>query len=327
MAKKKRKTPMPTGIAPEFYTRLDEMYGEAVRKDIEQTLHRRPTTFRVNTIKASKQEIMKTLMHDGFDIEPVSWIAGAFMLRNKTKRDLIDHELYAAGKIYVQSIASMVPPLILNPEPGEKVLDLTAAPGSKTSQMAAMMNKTGELVANDSARIRFYKLQHNMTHLGVSDEAPDWQFTLRMEHGAVLCREYPNYFDKVLLDAPCGGEARFTLDNPKSFAYWKERKIKEMAFKQRKLIFSAFTALKPGGTLVYSTCTFAPEENELQISRLIERLDGEVVVLPIELDGPERLPAVTKWRGKDLHPSVTNTLRIKPTADTEGFFVAKLTKR
>ena len=131
----------------------------------------------------------------------------------------------------------------------------------------------------------------------------------------------------MLLDAPCGGEARFTLDNPKSFAYWKERKIKEMAFKQRKLIFSAFSALKPGGTLVYSTCTFAPEENEMQISRLLERLDGEVEVLPINFVGPERLPAVTKWRGKELHSLVANTLRIKPTTDIEGFFVAKLRKK
>jgi 16S rRNA (cytosine1407-C5)-methyltransferase len=325
MAKKKKQKQPITSIPQEFKDRLETMFGPSVCRSFESTFVERPTTFRVNTIKADKAEVLRELSQAGFGTHKVPWYSDAFILRGKTKRELTELSMYSEGKIYIQSLASMVPPLVLDPQPGERILDLTAAPGSKTSQIAAMMQTQGELVANDNNKVRFFKLKHNMEQLGVATEREGWTFTLRLEHGTGLCKEYPEYFDKILLDAPCSAEARFVEGKPKSFGFWKERKIKEMAYKQRQLLFSAWNALKPGGTLVYSTCTFAPEENEVQISRLLERND-DVEVLPVAIDGLKSLPCITEWKNKTLHTGVKQTLRIKPDDTIEGFYIAKLKK-
>jgi len=315
---------MNKGLPENFLERLTDIVGPSLFREIEKTFVERPTTFRVNIIKAKREDIVEHLNSNGFKIRQIPWYKDAFVLLNKTKRELCDLEIYEQGKIYVQSLASMIPPLVLDPQPGEKVLDLTAAPGSKTSQIAALMKQDGELVANDNNKIRFFKLKHNMEVLGVNAK-------LRMEHGADLCREYPEYFDRILLDAPCSAEARFIDGDPKTYGYWKEHKIKEMAYKQRQLLFSAWTALKPGGTLVYSTCTFAPEENEVQISRLIERND-DVEILDISAQGGpasgwKRLPAVKQWKNHQIHPEVVKkAMRIMPTKEIEGFFVCKIKK-
>jgi len=209
---------------------------------------------------------------------------------------------------------------VLDPQAGEKVLDLTAAPGSKTSEIAALMHQDGELIANDNNKIRFFKLKHNMDILGVNAK-------LRMEHGGSLCHEYPEYFDKILLDAPCSAEARFIADDPKTHGYWKEQKIKEMAYKQWGLLLAAWSALKPGGILVYSTCTFAPEENELQITKFLERV-GNGELLNIDLSEIKRLPCVKLWKEKKVNPEVVKkAMRILPIKEIEGFFVAKLRKQ
>lgn len=314
------------------------MVGASVFREIEKTFIERPTTFRVNTVKAKKPVVLEVLREAGFKMNPVSWYPDAFILQNKSKRNLTDLPLYIDGQIYIQSLASMVPPLVLDPQPGEQVLDLTAAPGSKTSQIAALMKRQGELMANDSNKIRFFKLMHNMEILGVvetPEEAEEgtgggaqkpWSFTLKLEHGSKLAGDMPNYFDKILLDAPCGAEARFIAGDIKTYGYWNEKKIKEMAYKQRQLLFSAWHALKPGGTLVYSTCTFAPEENELQVSRLIERYP-DVEILPIDLPQLKTLLPVKEWKGKGFHADVQKTVRIFPTSQIEGFFIAKLRKK
>ncbi len=219
----------------------------------------------------------------------------------------------------------MVPVVVLDPEPGEKVLDLTAAPGSKTSQIAASLMYKGELVANDMSSIRFEKLEHNLNKLGVMEEHAGWKVKLHNEPGQILAREYEGYFDKILLDAPCTAEARFCMSKPKTYAFWKKSNIKEMAFVQRKLLFAAWTALKPGGVLVYSTCTFAPEENEMQISRFLERIE-DAKILDVKLEGINRLPIVKKWNDVKLNSGVKKCFRIKPTKEIEGFFVAKIMK-
>ena len=277
---------------------------------------------------------------------------------------MTDLDIYNEGKIYIQSLASMIPPLVLDPQPGEKILDLTAAPGSKTSQIAALMKKEGELVANDKNKIRFFKLKHNLEGLGIlnpeerevkdlseemsvdktlnileetdSDKKDssspsriprnDNFCTLRMEDGYHLCKEYPEYFDKILLDAPCSAETRFVESDIKTYGYWKEQKIKEMAFTQRGLLFAAWSALKPGGTLVYSTCTFAPEENELQITRFLEKITN-VEILNINGVDIKKLSIVKEWKGRVIDKEVQKkALRIMPDKEIEGFFVIKMRK-
>lgn len=323
----KKKKIRKKGIPEKFLERLHTMLGPALSTQVEKTFVERPVTFRVNTIRSNKKEVRDALHTAGFKTTYVPWYPDAFVLRNKTKRALMELPIYAEGKIYIQSLASMVPPILLEPQPGDRVLDLTAAPGSKTSQIAAHMGLQGELVANDSNKVRFFKLKHNMELLGVVDERPDWSFSLRLEYGSKLCQEYEGYFDKILLDAPCTAEARFVQGKAKTYAYWSERKIKEMAYKQRKLLFSALSALRFGGTLVYSTCTMAPEENEVQMHRILEKYGDVVEVVPIKLAGLKRAASIKIWKNKQMHAGVEHTLRILPTAEIEGFFVAKMKKK
>lgn len=350
---KKKKQGAKSGVLPElFVERMKAIFGSSSLQ-VEKTFVERPTTFRINTLKEetlssekkkipyevgqafdpglkSRNESVRAQLSElGFKMNSVVWKKDAFVLQNKSKRELTDLPLYNEGKIYIQSLASMVPPLILNPLPGETVFDVTAAPGSKTSQIAAMMERKGELIGNDVNKVRFFKLKHNMELLGVADASPDWKFTLRLEDGSHLSGEYPEYFDKILLDAPCSAEARFVIGDIKSFGYWSEKKIKEMASKQRKLLFSAWYALKPGGTLVYSTCTFSPEENEIQVSKLLERFDNasvEAVDMAAILPTLKTFPALTEWKGKKLHDGVKKCVRIFPSNEIEGFFVAKIRK-
>ena len=308
------------GLPEKFLERLTEIVGPSLYREIEHTFTERPTTFRVNTIKTKREEIVEYLNSQGFKIRQIVWYKDAFVLLNKSKRELCDLDIYEEGKIYVQSLASMIPPLVLDPQPGEKILDLTAAPGSKTSQIAALMGCVGELIANDNNKIRFFKLKHNMEVLGVNAK-------LRMEHGGSLCREYPEYFDKILLDAPCSAEARFVVGDPKSTGYWKEQKIKEMAYKQWGSLLAAWSALKPGGILVYSTCTFAPEENELQITKFVERV-GDCEISDIGILDIKKLPLVKEFKNKKVNLEVVKkAMRIMPTKEIEGFFVCKLVKK
>lgn len=308
-----------------FLERLTEMFGVSLSQHIQATFVKRPITFRVNTIKATKQDIQNILLDRGFKVKDVSWYEDAFVLQNKWKQDIMDLDIYKEGKIYMQSLASMLPVLILDPQTGEKVLDLTAAPGSKTSQIAALMDRKGTLIANDNNHIRFPRLKHNMRLLGVACDEDDF-FEAYLKQGSDLVKKYREYFDKILLDAPCSGEARFLADKPKSFSYWHEQKVKEMAVKQSALLRVAWSALKPGGILVYSTCTFAPEENELQVTAFMED-NPDCEVVSIDFEGVKTLPIVTHFKNKHVHPDVVqNALRIMPDEEIEGFFMVKLKK-
>lgn len=315
-----------TNLPEGFIERFHNMWGSSVVDVISRTFKERPTTFRVNTLKTTREVVLENLKQNNFICSKVDWYKDAFILTNKNKRELTELQIYKEGKIYIQSLASMLPPLLLDPKPGEKVLDLTAAPGSKTSQIAALMNGEGELVANDNSKERFFKLKRNLESLGVGTSGLN--LTLRLEHGARIGREYPEYFHKVLLDAPCSSEARFIENDSKSFGYWKAKKLNEIAKRQRPLIKAALQALQIGGTMVYSTCTLAPEENEMQIDWLLKRLGEYVEILPItdKETGVRQLPAVLEWKGKTLHSEVTKTFRVFPTEQIEGFFLTKLRK-
>ncbi len=280
----------------------------------------KPTTFRINTLKASPDVLRERLEHLGFRLEKVSWYPEAFILRSGRLRELQETEAYRKGEIYVQSLSSMLPPLVLDPQPGDTLLDLTAAPGSKTTQMACMMKGEGKITANDNNKIRFFKLKANLEMQGASN------VELSMRHGELFGRDFPESFDRILLDAPCSAEGRFNTDEPATYKYWKPAKIKEMARKQKNLIISAVRALRPGGVLVYSTCTFAPEENEGVLDWLKGKFEEGIQVEKITLPFLNQARGISKWEGKNFHPSVQNALRIIPTNLMEGFFLAKLRK-
>lgn len=313
---------MKRGLPQPFLDRLTELFGQSLVSSIERTFIERPTTFRVNTLKAERNEVLQDLQREGFKVRRIPWYGEAFILENKKLSELQKLPVYKEGKIYVQSLASMVPPVALEPKPGEKILDLTAAPGSKTSQMAAMMQNQGELVANDNNEIRVSRLKHNLRLLGVGEDIS----TVTHKDGWKLIEAYKEYFDKVLLDTPCTAEARFIATAPRTYSFWNERNIKEHAFTQRKLLFAAWEMLKPGGTLVYSTCTFAPEENERQISRFLTEVPN-AEILPVSLNQLPPGIIASEWGGEKLHREVKKTLRLMPTKDIEGFYIAKIKKQ
>jgi 16S rRNA (cytosine1407-C5)-methyltransferase len=281
----------------------------------------RPTTFRVNTLKPDTSSLKERLEPLGFKIENVVWYKDAFILRKGRQKDLEKTELYEKGQIYVQGLSSMVPPLILAPNPGEKILDLTAAPGSKTTQLSALMKNQGSITANDNNAIRVEKLKANTALQGASNVT-----VLEAGDGGMVWKENHEAFDKVLLDASCSSEGRFQLDTPSTYGYWREDTNRKMAKDQRRLLKSAVLSVKPGGTLVYSTCTFAPEENEMVVQWALETYAGALEVEAIMLPLPLHTHGLPQWGDAKFHPSVVKSVRVLPTPDVEGFFAVKFKK-
>ena len=280
----------------------------------------KPTTFRVNSLKLPLEAAREQLTTEGFHVERVAWYPDAMILRRGRLRELQQTALYQRGAIYVQSLSSMLPPLILAPRPGETVLDIAAAPGSKTTQMACLMRGQGRIVANDNNRVRGFKLRANVAQ----QAAGNVEITLC--DGEAFGRRHPEAFDRVLADVPCTAEGRFQTAEPKSYRFWKPMKIREMVRKQKRLLAASIAALRPGGVLVYSTCTFAPEENEAVIHRALERFGDAITLEPIALKLSNVTTGLTAWERESFHPSLTRARRILPTNEMEGFFIACVRK-
>jgi 16S rRNA (cytosine1407-C5)-methyltransferase len=306
-------------LPPKFLERLEKQFGSSGMKNIVLAFgEKRRPTFRANTLKTTDEEVMAVLREENIAFERVKNIPHAFRIKNRTDRELLEHQLCTSGKIYLQGIASMLPPLILDPKPGETVLDLCAAPGSKTSQMAAMMALSpplphrgvegGRLIACDDNSVRFQKLENTLKIQGAT-------FVETKEIDAsLLHKELPATFDKILTDVPCSAEGRISTNDPRSFSFWNEKNIIAHAKLQRRLLRSAAVCLKPGGTLVYSTCTLAPEEDEQMIEWLLQEFP-ELKAMAFEL------PVSTIRKGTN------NTVYVLPSKEYEGLFVAKVVKR
>lgn len=276
-----------------------------------------PITVRVNTLKIKRAAALEHLKTQGISFREFAPIPEALFLEGITSPQANEIDLVKDGRLYRQALSSMLPVLALDPQPGERVLDLCAAPGSKTTQIAARMNNQGELIAVEVIKPRFYKLKTVCQLLGVEN------ITFKLTDG----RRFRSHelFDKILVDAPCSSEGRFSTLDKDSFGYWSPRKIKEMVQKQRGLLLTASRLLKPGGTLIYSTCTFAPEENEGVVSWVLKKAP-ELKVEPLPLGNIPSYPAILEWEEKAFNPAVKDALRVLPTENTEGFFIIKLTK-
>jgi len=315
--------PAPKSLPEAFLQKLRRILPapqfDKVLRTFQET---KPTTFRVNSLKATPGEVKERLESSGFKLEALHWLKGAFILRKGRLRDLEESALYQEGRLYVQNLSSMVPPLALAPQEGEKVLDLTAAPGSKTTQLAALMNNRGQIVANDNNPIRVEKLKANVERQGCSIVE-----VLPAGDGGLVWKDYPEGFDRVLLDAPCSAEGRFQAGDSSTYGYWKEDTNRKMAKDQRRLLKSALRSLKIGGTMVYSTCTFSPEENEGVLQWALEAYPGDFEILPLASGFPNWMPGLSQWEDKVFDPSLRRTLRVLPDGVMEGFFLARLRKK
>jgi len=301
-----------------FGEKIRQIYPQNYQHIINSFAEKKVSSFRINYLKTDLVSLRKQLVEEKVRFKELQFPAGAFLL-NMPMREFQQREVYNKGKVYVQNISSMLPVLMLEPRDGETILDLCAAPGTKTTQIVSLAPKA-EVTAIEKDRIRFYKLLANLKIQGAES------VNTMLIDGIWVRKKFPEYFDKILVDAPCSAEGRFLLTDPRSYKYWKERKVKEMMHKQKKLMHAAFFALKEGGTLVYSTCTFSPEENECVVEWFLDKFSGKVELLPMELPLANAVPGMRGWNSKHFEAPMRLTRRILPNDFMEGFFVAKIKK-
>ena len=296
-------------MLPEFLTeKLKEQYGD-ITGIVDGYSRKRRTTLRVNTLKSSVEEVTEELNRAGIRFEPAPFSDIAYMLTDATEKDVMALPLFEEGKIYLQSYSSMLPPLVLDPAGGDDILDMAAAPGGKTTQMAAMTGNKASITACERHPIRAEKLKHNLEVQGAGKV-----FVMVTD-----ARQLDDFFSfgKILLDAPCSGSGTVYADDPDLEKTLTPALIGKCKKTQLALLKKAIGLLKKGGTLVYSTCSILKEENEEIVKAAIQ--GSKVEIVPIELPGTEQLPL--------LPVTLPGTLCVRPTEEYEGFFVAKMIKR
>jgi len=314
---------MKPELKPLFLERMKKLLGKEIELYLGILKKPLQNSIRCNTLKINPEKLKKRLESLGWIIEqPFKENPEIMIIKNELRPGELGRSLeHLLGYYYVQEISSMLPVLALKPEPGGFVLDLTAAPGSKTTQLAAFMKNTGAIIANDSNLGRLKILASNMERCGVLNAV------ITKKDGIFLCKRLKEngfLFDKILVDAPCSGEGTLR-SNPVTYEMWNPHTIKSLSKLQKNLLTSAIEILKPQGELVYSTCTHAPEENEEVVDFVIKEfqdIEIESINLPIKCRN-----GITEWNGDRYNQEVKKSCRIYPQDnDTEGFFIAKMRK-
>ena len=296
---------------------MEKLLGSEKERFFSQVGESFPHTIRFNTLKGPEEALSAFLREQGFEFEPFTDLPNVYRIRYQPYPigKSLSHFL---GHFYVQDLASMLPPLVLDPQPGERVLDMSAAPGSKTTQMAALMENRGMILANDVVSKRLRALINNLQRMGVVNTA-----VVKM-YGESFGNLYFETFDRILLDPACSGLGTLHK-SPEVLSWWTPQHCVRLAASQKKLLRSAVRALKPGGVLVYSTCTLTPEENEEVIQEALENLPLELE--EVNLPGLPTRPGLTAFEGKKYHPQLSRARRLYPfESHTEGFFIARLRK-
>lgn len=299
-----------------FEKRYRLLAGKDYDKFMEYSLSFLNRSIRVNTLKATIEDVKKSLEEKNWVLTQIPWCKEGFWIEHKEgRRDIGNTEEHILGYIYVQEASSMLPPIALDPKPGDIILDMCASPGSKSSQIAAMTNNEGIIVCNDYKGLRAKPLAINLQRVGATNVAISLMDGQRIK-GTV--------FDKILVDAPCSGTGTIRT-SLKTIRIWNENVVKRIAITQRQLIETGFNLLKEGGVMVYSTCSLEPEEDESVVSYLLNKYPN-AKTLPINIP-IKRGEIITEFDGKKFHDGVRNALRIWPQDnDTEGFFVCKIMK-
>ena len=313
----------------------------------------RPVTLRANTLKTSMDEVAAALDAAGIAYERVPWYPDAFVLPSVRERAVWELDIYREGMVYLQSLSSMLPPLLLGAQPGTDVLDMCAAPGGKTSQIAALTGGRAHLTACELNAPRAEKLSYNLNKLGAVNVQV-------MRTDARRLDEFFR-FDAILLDAPCTGTGTLRAGDERATARITDKLLAKVTRSQRALLDRALTVLKPGGTLVYSTCSILTEENETQVeAALASKRHRDCELVPIVLGElsdqsddneakalsatTEALPAGGATSRKTPKPialadatdgpyaiprlpnALPGTLTVAPTCEFEGFFVVAIRK-
>ena len=297
-------------MIPEFLIEmLRKQYGEELSKKIIAGYgEERKVTLRVNTIKTNSSNIEKVLEENNIKYKKVSWYSEGYIIENVKETEIENLDIYKNGEIYLQSLSSMLPPIILEPKENTDILDMTAAPGGKTTEIATLVGNKARITAIEMNKIRAQKLKYNVEKQGAT-------CVYIMEQDARKLNDFFS-FDNVLLDAPCSGSGTININDTKLEKIFTEQLIKKSIKSQNELLKKAIKVLKKGSKMVYSTCSILQEENENIIENVLK--ENKVEIVDIDFKGIEDLPK--------LPTRIKGTLCVAPTKEYEGFFVAKLKK-
>lgn len=289
-----------------------QLAPERLRLCMEGIRQKRGSSFRLNLLKGERSEVVNQLRKEGIRFRDVPGIEHAFLL-DSSEKELQKSTPYTDGKIYLQGLSGMLAPLMLGPKPGEQVLDMAAAPGSKTTMLAGLMDNKGLIDAIEPDFIRLERLKFNCNIMGVANT------TFHKAMGEKFRKEDEAIYDAVLADVPCSGEGRFNLHDKPSYIFWKHNTVPKFAKLQYKILTAAIRLTKPGGRILYSTCTMNRQENE------------EVVKLVMK-DFPElsctafQTPINNIEEYEPIKEGKLKALRITPSPRFEGFFLCLLNK-
>ena len=288
---------------------LEKQYGkELAEKILDGYNKKRKVTLRVNTIKSSCEEVRDKLSEANIEYEEVSWYKDALIIKNADENDIRKLDMYENGEIYLQSLSSMLPPLLLEPKRGENILDMAAAPGSKTTQIAALTNNDSMITACEMNSVRSERLKYNLEKQGVTCAYVMVTDSRRLDDFFS--------FDKILLDAPCSGSGTIYEEDEKLEKTFTQKLVSKSSETQLALLKKAIKLLKPGGEIIYSTCSILECENEQIVQKALKGTNAEIV--PIDFENLKDIPyLLTKLSG---------TMCVCPNELFEGFFIAKIKK-
>ena len=295
---------------PDFLLqKLIKQYGKEVTNNIiEGYSVNRKVTLRINTLKTEIDKIKEILTNSNIKFEEVNWSREALIIENVDENEIRKLSIYENGEVYLQSLSSMLPAIILNPESDENILDMAAAPGGKTTQISALTENKALITACEKNKIRAERLKHNI----------DKQGAIGINILTQDARNLDSYFsfDKILLDAPCSGSGTISIENDKLEKIFTEELINRSTKTQYELLKKAVSILKFEHEMVYSTCSILEEENEKNIEKILKNSNVELVPIDEKIfDGITLLPAKLK-----------GTIVVAPSELYEGFFIAKIKK-
>ncbi|MDQ6423311.1 RsmB/NOP family class I SAM-dependent RNA methyltransferase [Paenibacillus sp. LHD-117] len=314
---------MKVDLPARFVDKMKELLGDEFEPFMASYEAPRVFGLRVNPLKMTLTE-WKSLSFLDASSRAIPWTADGFYYSEEDRPG--KHPYYHAGLYYIQEPSAMLPAELLDARPGHRVLDLCAAPGGKTTQLAGKLSGQGVLVTNDNAAERTKALAKNVELAGVRNAV------ILNEEPASIAEVFPEWFDRILVDAPCSGEGMFRKDDS-MIGDWEKHSVLKCSAMQRDILRHSASMLAPGGLLLYSTCTFSPEENESQIASFLAE-NPQFAVEPIvpayglEAGRPEWIDEETARRaGAEIVKSLEGTVRAWPhRIEGEGHFVALLRK-
>ena len=314
-------TSAPDAIPEQFRERLARIYGADVASVIQRSLHEpAPLSFRVLGAFDS-EELQSDCARAGLEIEAVSWSDAAFLVRSGDRNALKQTDVSKRGAIFIQSLSSMAAVEALDIRPGLHVLDLCAAPGGKTAMIALRQQGKGVLLANDRSRSRLGRLRSVLEQHGVSHAE------LSCCSGESFGGTHEACFDRILVDAPCSGEGMLNADDAAAWSEWSPSRIRRLAKQQVRLLVAGLRCLRPGGILVYSTCTYAPEENEAVLQRVMSKLDIDVEIEELPTHLPRGYDGLDAWEEVAFDQQIGRSRRLVPDGCCTGFFLARFRRR